>query len=206
MAICPNCGQPIPDKSRYCAYCGTDIGEALQRQAPYIQDKPSDQTQTVPGGSRKIAVAGFVLSMISLVCFLGGLFFLLFRLSYFEAAITNPYFDITRSKSIIMGFILLVIALVFAVPGLVLSVKGRKNPARRGLGTAGLWTGIIVIALIVVCDLLFGFYVWFGFLKVQETSVTCTGYGPAVEEVEDAAEELTETVQEMVTEAAPEAW
>ena len=205
MAICPKCGQNIPDRARFCPECGANIGEALQKQASYVHDTSSYQSQTPPGGNRKGSVAGFVLSLISLVCFLGGLFLLLIRRSYFEAAITIPSFDITKSRSIVTGIVLLGIALVLAIPGLVLSVKGRRNPARRGMGTAGLWISIIVLALTIICDRLLGFYALFGLRKAPEASVASTAYVPAVEEVRDAVEEAADAVEEVVTQEATEA-
>ena len=73
MAICPVCGQTIPDNSRFCPDCGTDIGKALAEQARYVHDAPVNPLQPAAyGGGHGRALAGLVLSLIGLGFFACG--------------------------------------------------------------------------------------------------------------------------------------
>ena len=74
MAICPNCGQTIPDRARFCPECGANIGEALQKQARFVHDAPAYPPQTPARGGRGCSLAGLILSLFGLTSFLGGLF------------------------------------------------------------------------------------------------------------------------------------
>ena len=72
MAICPNCGQTIPDHSRFCPCCGTDIQKALEEQARYVRDVTAYPPETTPRGGYGRALASLVLSLIGLGCFASG--------------------------------------------------------------------------------------------------------------------------------------
>ena len=117
-----------------------------------------------------------------------------------------------------MGLILLGNALLASIIAIILSAKGRKNPAGRGMGTAGLIIGIITLTLILF-GFLFSAFVWPGFLI--GSAPVATTYPASVEAV-DATERVEETISvensvveeatewvedwaEAVTEAAPEA-
>ena len=73
MTTCPVCGQSIPDNSRFCPDCGTDIGEALRKQAQYVYDAPVYPPQpVVKSRGHGRALAGLILSLIGLGCFAFG--------------------------------------------------------------------------------------------------------------------------------------
>ena len=97
-----------------------------------------------------------------------------------------------------MGLILLGNALLASIIAIILSAKGRKNPAGRGMGTAGLIIGIITLTLILF-GFLFSAFVWPGFLRGSES--VATTYPAVVEEVKDALEWPAYDVVDKVEEA-----
>lgn len=91
MAFCPKCGANIPDGTRFCSACGTQIGAApnpqqsytqqpYQAQQPYAQQAAYQQPQQPYGqpagihfGQRNIAVA-IILSIVT--CGIYGIYWL----------------------------------------------------------------------------------------------------------------------------------
>ena len=96
-----------------------------------------------------------------------------------------------------MVIILVGIALCISIVAFILSIKGRKNPAGRGMGTAGLIISIITVTLIV-----FGIIFFFVFTHRSEPSPTI--YPDIVEEIKEAVNEEVQDAQEMVQEVVEE--
>ena len=101
----------------------------------------------------------------------------------------------------VIGFALLGTALIISLVAFILSVKGRKNPAGRGMGTAGLIISIITVTLILFGTLFFIF-----FRPGSEPRTTI--YPDIVEKVQEAPEdampayEMVEEVKDVVENAA----
>ena len=93
-----------------------------------------------------------------------------------------------------MGLILLGNALLASIIAIILSAKGRKNPAGRGMGTAGLIIGIITLTLILF-GFLFSAFVWPGFLNISGPAET---YYPSVKVVEETVDSVTEEAMGIV--------
>ena len=66
--FCKNCGSEIKEGSLYCEKCGSPVDSApVVNQA--LTTYPSQPTyQGVPNKTNSLAIAGFIVSLVSLVC------------------------------------------------------------------------------------------------------------------------------------------
>lgn len=95
---------------------------------------------------------------------------------------------------LIIGLALLTIALVLSLAAIILSAKGRKNSAGRGMGTAGLIISIITTVVIFLSGFFIGGFVWPGFLNRSGPAET---YYPSVKVVEEPVDAVQQKVEEV---------
>ena len=73
MAICKNCGADLPDDVKFCTSCGQPLEtqQTFENTAPNYQQTPYTQPISndtyVPQKTNGLAIAGFVVSLVSLV-------------------------------------------------------------------------------------------------------------------------------------------
>ncbi len=141
MAACPHCGKELPDGTKFCAYCGASLQAAppaYQSPAPYAQPGYGALAyftpRPAPTGVSPMMIVGMILSILSIILFGIAL----------------------GTRSMAPSTVLLVLGLVCAIVGVILSAKGKNRSGRaRGMGIAGLVVGIIMIVVCAIFSFVF---------------------------------------------------
>ena len=89
-----------------------------------------------------------ILSIAALAFAITGLIFSIQCAPSVDNAINIAYsYYSSGSNMFAMAYVFGGLAIALGIPGLILSCKGRRNPAGRGMGTAGKIMGIFAIVL-----------------------------------------------------------
>ena len=156
MAICPNCKREVPDNMTFCGFCGSVIPNGqTPATAPYTppQGYSAPVARATNGGSPAKSIVGMIFSIIGISLAIVGTGLL--------ADLMNSVSNIAKlmrysDDDIIAPMVLLSFGFCFALPGLIVSCKGRRNARGRKMGTVGMILGIIGIALSVGTLTVFG--------------------------------------------------
>lgn len=117
--FCPNCGAEIKTDTKYCPSCGSVIGETNTTNATNTNVNNSNQNQT-----NGMAVAGFVISLVSLFLCCGAFWWLSLIFSIIGLANAKKYNDNGKGLAIagiVISCIILVILVLLIFTGAITS-------------------------------------------------------------------------------------
>ena len=117
--FCTNCGAEVSEGFAFCEKCGTPIdgvapAPAAKPAAAPVQAAPQYQPGAVPAKRNGLALAGFILSLVNVLCCLGGLnlFALIFSIL---GLVKAKDYNGDRKGLALAGLIITIVAMVISV-------------------------------------------------------------------------------------------